>query len=670
MKTLWRRRSQAPEAPGLGASAVGAALVVHPGGGPSRPTLALAAALPADPERLVVVVEPPRVGDGLFWEALAGVLAGRGPVRLVLPGAAGGANPPARWLADRLGTEVLAPEGRVVTVPGGSVFVAGGRWLRLRPGAPPLPLGSRFPVPRWEIGPVRPSLGQAFVEQIPAGLWLRPQPPGGLTGQVFALPCLPDVLTVVVGDPGRPPVWAEDVRALLTAIPAALRPAVRLAGLGDDGPGQDLADRLGAAVTSWTGLPVASRGGVDVVAVDRDGRPAWRPFATVLRHFPGGGEPKVVRYRSPAAGLVERQPGVFAFADGVVAEVVESGLWVREDSQPGAPQKVRALPLDRQWARVTVAPGLEDAAIALVSRLDPLTRAGVRLVFTDSDGAARHSPVRRDDCPTIVLPAVAVTAAEAVPLPPAPEPVVVRIEPDHRSTQAEREWMRRSLGARYDHYANAVQRLLAERPGLRGAGGGHADAVVADLVAVQVFASAKEQPLDDALRAGDLDKLHPYAACVVSGLRRLPRFRGPVWCGGLADGSPRRVGAECAEPGFVNAVATPAVELPGAEEVVLWSVTGRRAGDLWTDPGAERHRVVFAPGSRFRVLDVVEPADGHPRRVLLRELVATETVAAQEEQDRNALEGLRAEVGRRDAAEDRAALANPASFARAFPVSP
>src|SRR5207247_5294347 len=70
---------------------------------------------------------------------------------------ASGRRPAAQVLADELGVEVLAPDGQLLIVPGGTLFVVGGRdrdnrgsWWRFRPGREPERDTRRYPAPHWE----------------------------------------------------------------------------------------------------------------------------------------------------------------------------------------------------------------------------------------------------------------------------------------------------------------------------------------------------------------------------------------------------------------------------------------------------------------------------------------------------------------------------------------
>jgi hypothetical protein len=403
----------------------GSALLFCPGHGPSRALVRLAEALPGEPGRLVVVADPPNERDiHSFWAELASLLQGKGPVRLVMAGAGSGEPMPrAEWLADRLRTEVVAPDGFVAPANGGrSVFVVRdsrpdgqtGNWVTFRPGKAPVSGGPRFPAPSWEehlparrwyTGPV------GMAEPVPAGLWIHRRVPESLTGQwlakpLFDLPTLPETLTVVLGAPGEPWLPEPEFRELLHRMPwLDFAPAVRLVSYSpaSDTPlGQLLADRVGRRVVITSGLPSQPPGDGDSVLLhDRTGRPAWKPFATELAYWPRPGgqgpEPEVVRFRAPFPGLTPAadQPGVFEFGGGLLLEVVQSGLWLRAAHQSPV-AAVRTLPPQTNRMLLTVGvPGqatpddLVRTAALLARQLDAETQPFVHLSVQRSAASGR-----------------------------------------------------------------------------------------------------------------------------------------------------------------------------------------------------------------------------------------------------------------------------------------
>jgi hypothetical protein len=668
---------------------VGSALVVCSPNGASKAARVLAQALPADPERTVVVADFPPDSGPEVWTALVAALRKRGPIRLAVSRAGSGElGSPAQWLADQLRVEVVAPDGVLLPVPGGSAFVidshGAGCWYRFRPGHPPDPLGSRFPTPEWE--PMTPSKPWAsgrvgVAEPIPAGLWMHAMPSvtDGPSREharpVFALPCRPEVLTVVLGGPDERAVPPEEIRALLTALPMPARTKVRIAPYGvaplgtaytSEPIGQIIADLVGERIAVYSGLPVLGADGVDVVTYDAQGQPSWRPFTTELGYWPritpNAVPPSIIGHRPPVGGLITIRPGLYQMAEHALVELVNSGLWVRDPAEP-TDSSVRSLPMDPLWARITVgvpgqptSPELFAAATDLYSRLDPDTQRAVRFVFSDAsrlveDKQPEPEPAPRplavvasnktvgtlvdeahgrhsDDGPTAIVPQHLVKSAPqpseedlladhaqfddetfeqedvdpeldlSVEMEPEPAEKAEPAQPSpwyQRSTQAERDWLRHTLGASYEGHAAAVLRLIAKHPELRTPEDTTLEAVVTDLVAAQVYLLAGEQLVDHALRAGELGQLMPFARCVVSGLRRMPAFEGAVLCWGS---QPLDIGDVVTEPAFLNTASVLDAKLPGPIEYVVWSVNGRKADGL----GNAVDRVVFLPDTRFRVV--------------------------------------------------------------------
>ncbi|MFB9925919.1 hypothetical protein ACFORO_12930 [Amycolatopsis halotolerans] len=197
-----------------------------------------------------------------------------------------------------------------------------------------------------------------------------------------------------------------------------------------------------------------------------------------------------------------------------------------------------------------------------------------------------------------------------------------------RGADKERQWLRKSLGAEYGLMSNTVARILSEHPGFQGVLSTSSSAeVLTDAVAVQLYLSPKGSTIDAGLRRGANGPHVPVARCVVAGLSRLPSHRGPatfatelpppVWP--LLDG--RKV---LTEWGFLNALTQPSSTVDGETDVLVWSITGRRTKLLEPGEGGVENRVLFVPGTSFKVLETRKPAAGARGAVLLRELTASE----------------------------------------------
>ncbi|GGS69662.1 hypothetical protein GCM10010238_67730 [Streptomyces griseoviridis] len=258
---------------------------------------------------------------------------------------------PARRLCEDWGLEVVAPSGRAVVVPGGTLFspdgaTAPGGWWQFSPGLVPRRLGARFPVPDWEAQLARMDAEVAdghLVTPVPAGLLVRPAgvPAGGTDGIEYAVPVDPGRPQLLVGVAGAPPVSADALAGVLAALPGRVRGAVRL--LPADGRdllavGQETADALGLEVEVASGLPVlleddSVHAAARTVLVGPDGAPAWEPYVESVLCAPtesgGTPEPRVGSWRAPATGLEEGpEPGVFLLDDRWRTSLTRAGLWV------------------------------------------------------------------------------------------------------------------------------------------------------------------------------------------------------------------------------------------------------------------------------------------------------------------------------------------------------
>jgi hypothetical protein len=368
---------------------VGECLLVSDGEPRSR-AVADASCMPAEDGRIPVMV--PDIALSMMPE-IAGLLSAWVPgrfesVRLVAAHAAAEAGDrpsPAQDLSNLLGVEVVAPDGQLARVPGGSLFVMGGRgggaWWRLRPGRPPEVNGRRFPTPQWErdLAPFTgPAIAGVAVDEVPAGLWMHWSGKGSPTDLAYAVPAHATAPALVVSRPGDPPLRAEQVRRLVEAMPAAFRDRLVVFPYGD----RPVADsRLGAAVSLpahrsprvGNGLPRNVSGHRwQVVAIGSDGLPTWSPFAVELVWRSHGGA-RVVSWTAPADYLLPVGPAQFALNERWLVEVIEAGLWLRRVDRVDGAETVRQLPLDSRHCTVVV--GTPEA-----DRVQPPWRAIVRLL--------------------------------------------------------------------------------------------------------------------------------------------------------------------------------------------------------------------------------------------------------------------------------------------------
>ncbi|MER7913731.1 hypothetical protein [Streptomyces sp. NPDC096068] len=410
---------------------VGHALLLHPRGRADPRARLFAGGLAPDPDGTLVVVDLRPDAPSPEWEAVAALLAGTRPgpaagpgIRLVIGrGGPRGLLDSAQWLADRLSRPVTAPDAPVRPCAGGGLFVPpyrGTGWHLLRPGRAPVRTTRRFPRAVWESAATdRPwTAGPAVdVEPVPGGVWLRrtgtgtDRPAAGRALPATDVHAGPDLLAVVLGAPDQPPLppeavtrfWAElapDLRALTRFVPYGT-----LAAPGGDGTGQALADLLDYPVAVFTGLPAAPAPGTTVPRVlvpgDADAPARW-PFARQLSYQPRprpgrpAPPPVLLDHRPPFDGLAATgTPGVYAYAEDTVLEVVQSGLWIRSAAEPPDADEIRRVPPARGHTLVLHAPGpdasrLRRLAAEIVRRVDPDTARTSRITSTAEAREGRH----------------------------------------------------------------------------------------------------------------------------------------------------------------------------------------------------------------------------------------------------------------------------------------
>ncbi|RLK54352.1 hypothetical protein [Actinokineospora cianjurensis] len=232
----------------------------------------------------------------------------------------------ARRLADRLGVEVIAPDGDLYTLTGGHTFATGLGWVAHGAGSDRRPMGHRFPEPWWQ------GYLPSGHEEIPLGLWVRAG--GGPSREDDPLRWIqpdPERPTVVVGAPGEPAPSAADVVEVLDAFPVDVRGRVVLACYGTD-IAQAVARERGAAVRALHGLP--SEHGL--VHLDPDGHFAWYPFAIESVYRPGCA-PVLDRWTAPLPSLAMFAPARYRLTPGWSLDVLARGLLARPDTLPVDP---------------------------------------------------------------------------------------------------------------------------------------------------------------------------------------------------------------------------------------------------------------------------------------------------------------------------------------------
>jgi hypothetical protein len=222
--------------------------------------------------------------------------------------------------------------------------------------------------------------------------------------------------------------------------------------------------------------------------------------------------------------------------------------------------------------------------------------------------------------------------------------------------------LRALAGEQWWQHQAAVTRTLTVMPGLRMQN--RSEDAVADLIAVRCFLTLDDGPLswtwlERQLAAGS-DDASAYLSCLASGLRRLPSYRGVVVRdAGVLPPEARALppGRELCEAGPVGALSLDGAPPPSGDRYLIWSLTGRRVRSLLAPAAAQGtgEEIVFAPGTRFRVLGTQGPPGAVA--VLLREVADGDPAfrpGEHDAQDRGALESLLQAVGRVPVADDTA----------------
>jgi hypothetical protein len=197
-----------------------------------------------------------------------------------------------------------------------------------------------------------------------------------------------------------------------------------------------------------------------------------------------------------------------------------------------------------------------------------------------------------------------------------------------RGLAEERAWLRRSLSRDFDTMASSVSRILSEHPGMKAGGEHTAEDTLVDSVATRLFLTRRGVGIDAGLRSGAIGPHVPLARCAVSGLSRLPSFRGSTIVRatpGEQQWSLYRGRRLVTDWSFVTMLTAPCAGQDGDTDVLIWSMTARRTALLEPD-GDERveDRVVFLPGTHFKILEATEPGGDRRGAILLREIGANE----------------------------------------------
>jgi hypothetical protein len=337
-------------------------------------------------------------------------------------------------------------------------------------------------------------------------------------------------------------------------------------------------------------MPGVGEDGDEVLLTGPDGTPGRPLRAREFVHQPPDPEtrgasafPYAADHGWPLDDLPETGPGVHRLADEAVVEVVRSGLWIRPVQAPAHAAQVRGADPDPAHERVLCDAGAEE----LLPRLRSLAQELTRSFPSDLRRAVRLGVCR----PTVPDAATAARPApDAARTRPAPPVGAARPAPSVAVPSG---------------LATLAAEVLHRHPELVGPR--TAPEAVTALAAVLGRLAGADTPDDRAL--------------LRRGLLMLPVHRGPTGLRATLDEPVLQwyaARSELTDPAACEASARGPADAPGTTDFLIWSVNGRRTDLL--DP-LTPDRVLFLPGTRFRILD---PDPGAPGAVLMRELVPGE----------------------------------------------
>ncbi|MFE7490233.1 hypothetical protein, partial [Kitasatospora sp. NPDC057541] len=624
-------------------------------------------------------------------------------------------------LAARTARPVQAAIGLPVLGPGGPtsrVLDRDGRagWepflLRLAtsPGAPATPAAWRNGGADWRTD--GPAVFRAFpywaLEAVPAGLWLRPEPPHVLTPR-FRRPEAARPL-LIVGERDRPvPADAfEELGTLLDRLPAA---GAEGFGLLVHGLLEPTAERVGRFVArmhelEWLGAEQPLNGPPAVAPVSYGiGRPtaAPRPATAARAEVRAEAQAEVrapvrpgvqapVRAELPAPHRVPTVPQAVTEAEPTARHQVPA---VPEPLPVPPPTPVRATAAPATGSSAGATAPSRRAVVTAGESSTPSPAPGSTAVAGAAPGGGRAAvPFRTPEVPPVEPPAEPDREAPSPPASPSPPPPPSRpsaaedpapapesaVGPAEESpdagrpapspgptaarhfglddcpapvtatSAAERDAVRTLLGDHYHRCTGRLEQLATRLPGLRSTS---QDDFKPDLAAVLLHHTDSGVPttraaLVAAARSGD-PALRPFLRCLGAGLRRLPSHHGAVLLGAAAGPDPDSVLAHYPTGRqFREPAPLSGLTAPGSElpgSCVEFLVWSATGRRTSVFDSADGPaQAVFPPGTAFTVVGVV-PSDGdRPACVLLRESGGDPS-----ERNRNALTRLRAWLERRAA---------------------
>ena len=372
--------------------------------------------LPIEPDRCTVVVldATTAVAGSLEYVLTRRLPPSVSSVRLALSQA--GRTGLAQHLADRTDLEIVSPDGPVLLLAPGNLFVASaggaggaGGWWTHRRGQSATRSGPRHPAPAWKVDlPKRPWLGRPALvaHAIPCGIWLHApdRRPVELDDPAYAIPAEPDRITVLIGRPGGPTVPVKALYAALAGLSSDVVDLLTLVPYGRDPStldriAQRLSNNLLVTVLRAAGVPTSGADGATyATVVDSAGHPAGRRIVQLLAYRPGS-RYDVDAWLNPLTGYVSTSQPSVPIGHEWRLEIIRCGLWLRRTTAPDDPG-IRARLADPGGETFVVDadgdPAAEVAAREIIAGLPRDMVAGLRWIVLGPE-PARDEPFANFD---------------------------------------------------------------------------------------------------------------------------------------------------------------------------------------------------------------------------------------------------------------------------------
>jgi hypothetical protein len=436
-----------------------------------------------------------------------------------------------------------------------------------------------------EVGPgVYRHESELIVEVVQAGLWIRSAREPARAAEVRTMPS--DATAFLLFHDPADALQSALVLEVLDRVDASLRAAARPIPVAS--PAEDQGTVFGADLT----MPLT---------------PLPRLSKLLKRHS---------EQKSATAPLAP-EPGPSA---GDACSEAEDGTAVREDAVD-VTTKVRHPVAKTSPKREVPEVVAEPVKSSWLAPLEPKNGASLKEEAAAVTTKIRHPAVKTPPVPVDLAETETETVESAVPQ-PVPE-LGSRAWPLPPGFIAEREMVRAGredeFDALSDRIATVLRRFSPQRAG--------SDTSLTEAVAAGLYLAGHDPDVDAGLRSSAAGTNVAFGRCVAAGLQKLPLYRkaaATVVSPGPELWETLRTQTVLREWGFLNLRTVRGPAESGSADLIVWSTTGRLTASIEPTEEGVADRVVFLPGTAFKVLEVIEPDANARGRILLREMAVSE----------------------------------------------